>query len=203
MTAGGIILCGGGSTRMGASKPLLPFGPETMLQRVVRLVGSAVHPVVLAAAKRQQLPSLPPAVLVARDESERRGPLEGLRAAWKRMPAGTDIAYVTSCDVPLLKPEFIARMVDLIAEYEIAVPEIDGFVYPLSGVYRRETLRTMEGLLARGQLQVTRLLHLAKTRRVRAQEIADVDPQFLSLRNLNTRDAYLDALRSVNHLGST
>ena len=39
MTAGGIVLCGGKSTRMGRSKALLPFGPETMLQRVVRLLG--------------------------------------------------------------------------------------------------------------------------------------------------------------------
>ena len=45
MTAGGIVLCGGKSTRMGRSKALLPFGPETMLQRVVRLLGSVVQPI--------------------------------------------------------------------------------------------------------------------------------------------------------------
>ncbi len=180
---------------MGASKALLPFGPETMLQRVVRLVGSVVAPVVVAAARGQELPELPAAVIVTRDESDQRGPLEGLRAAWNLMPTGTDTAYVTSCDVPLVQPEFIARMVDFAAGYEIAVPEIDGFSHPLSGVYRRETLETVEEMLARGELRVTRLLDLAKTRRVRAEEIANVDPQLLSLRNVNTRDEYLEALR--------
>ena len=41
---GGIILCGGRSTRMGTSKALLPFGAETMLQRVVRLLATVVSP---------------------------------------------------------------------------------------------------------------------------------------------------------------
>ena len=31
-----IVLCGGRSSRMGTPKALLPFGPELMLQRVVR-----------------------------------------------------------------------------------------------------------------------------------------------------------------------
>lgn len=185
---------------MGASKALLPFGPESMVQRVIGVVGSVVNPVVLAAAKRQQLPSLPAGVIVARDQNDGRGPLEGLRAAWKRMPAEIDAVYVTSCDVPQLKPEFIARMIDLLGLYEIAVPEIDGFVHPLAGVYRRETLNRLEALLARGETREIRLLALAKTRRVQADEIADIDPQFLSLRNLNTRDAYIEALRQFHRL---
>src|SRR6476620_11737545 len=105
MTAGGIVLCGGLSTRMGSSKALLPFGSETMLQRVVRLLGTVVSPLVVVAAPEQALPDLPAAVTITRDENPGRGPLEGLRAGLKALPTGIDIAYVTSCDVPLLVPE--------------------------------------------------------------------------------------------------
>jgi molybdopterin-guanine dinucleotide biosynthesis protein A len=49
MTAAGIVLCGGRSTRMGSAKALLPFGAETMLQRVVRLLGTVVSPVVVVS----------------------------------------------------------------------------------------------------------------------------------------------------------
>jgi len=56
MIAGGIVLCGGKSTRMGVPKATLPFGPETMLQRVVRLLGTVVSPVVVVAAQGQPLP---------------------------------------------------------------------------------------------------------------------------------------------------
>src|SRR6185295_5472848 len=114
MTAGGIVLCGGRSTRMGSPKALLPFGAETMLQRVVRLLATVVSPIVVVAAPQQSLPTLPPDVLVARDEQEGRGPLEGLRAGLKALPDGVDTAYVTSCDVPLLVPGFVRRMIDLL-----------------------------------------------------------------------------------------
>ena len=105
--SGGIVLCGGKSTRMGVAKATLPFGPETMLQRVVRLLGTVVSPIVVVAARDQDLPVLPPDVIVTRDEREARGPLEGLRAGLKALPPAVDAAYVTSCDVPLLVPAFV------------------------------------------------------------------------------------------------
>src|SRR5438034_5216546 len=77
---GGIILAGGKSTRMGLPKATLPFGPELMLQRVVRLLSWVGQPVVVVAAPGQELPSLPGEVLLARDEREARGPLRGLFA---------------------------------------------------------------------------------------------------------------------------
>ena len=55
MKAGGIVLCGGRSTRMGVPKATLPFGLETMLQRVVRLLGTVVSPIVVVAAREQEL----------------------------------------------------------------------------------------------------------------------------------------------------
>src|SRR5512138_2999381 len=133
----GIVLCGGKSTRMGTSKALLPFGPETMLQRVVRLLTDVVSPIVVVAAVDQPLPTLPPEVIVTRDEQEGRGPLEGLRAGLKALPPQVDAAYVTSCDVPLLEPAFVAHMLSLLGDHDIAVMEIDGFTHPLSAVYRR------------------------------------------------------------------
>ena len=48
---GGIVLCGGESRRMGRDKASLPFGPETLLQRVVRQLASQVFPIVVVAAE--------------------------------------------------------------------------------------------------------------------------------------------------------
>src|SRR4030095_9801270 len=90
MKTGAVVLCGGKSTRMGSSKALLPFGPETMLQRVVRLLADVVSPIVVVAAVDQPLPMLPPEVIITRDELEGRGPLEGLRAGVKALPTDTE-----------------------------------------------------------------------------------------------------------------
>lgn len=194
--AGGIVLAGGKSTRMGTSKALLPFGPETMLQRVVRILSSVVSPIVIVAAVDQELPDLPAEVIIARDEREARGPLEGLRAGLKALPANVDAAYVTSCDVPLLVPGFVTEMLELADGYDVAVMDIDGFAHPLSAIYRRSVLPHIEQLLGRDRLRPAFLFDLVKTRRVRPDEItADSDLQ--TLRNLNTREDYAAALAAA------
>ena len=194
MKTGGIILCGGRSTRMGTSKALLPFGPETMLQRVLRLLSTVVSPIVVVAAAEQSLPDLPRDVIVTRDEQQGRGPLEGLRAGLKALPETVESAYVTSCDVPLLVPDFVRTMIALLADQDVAVMEIDGFAHPLSAVYRRSTLPHVEALLAEGRLRPVFLFDAVRTRRVQTAEMMAVDPQLLTLRNLNTPEDYREAL---------
>ena len=194
--AGGIVLAGGKSTRMGTSKALLPFGSETMLQRVVRILCGAVSPIVVVAAPDQELPDLPSDAIVTRDEREGRGPLEGLRAGLKAMPTDVDAAYVTSCDVPLLVAGFVTEMLELARGYDIAVMEIDGFPHPLSAIYRRSTLPHVEDLLAHDRLRPVFLFDLVKTRRVRPEEITS-DPDLRTLRNLNTREDYRAALTAA------
>ena len=201
MKTGGIVLCGGKSTRMGSPKALLPFGSETMLQRVVRLLGSVVSPLVVVASPEQHLPELPASIIVTRDEREGRGPLEGLRAGLKALPETTDAAYVTSCDVPLLVPAFVGRMIELLADNDIAVMEIDGFAHPLSAVYRRRTLPHVEELLAADRLRPVFLFDAVKTRRVQPTEMASVDPQLVTLRNLNTPQDYDEALATSRAAG--
>jgi len=178
---------------MGTSKALLPFGHETMLQRVVRLLSEVVPTIVIVAAVDQELPALPAHAVVTRDEREARGPLEGLRAGLKALPHDMERAYVTSCDVPLLAPAFAKQMLDLSMGYDAAVMEIDGFTHPLSAVYARSTLSPIDQLLANDRLRPAFLFELVKTRRVRPEEMT-ADPDLRTLRNLNTREDYERAL---------
>jgi molybdopterin-guanine dinucleotide biosynthesis protein A len=198
MTAGAIVLCGGKSMRMGTSKALLPFGPETMLQRVVRIVREVVSPIVVVSAVDQPLPKLPAEVIVTRDEHEGRGPLEGLRAGLKVLPTDIDCAYVTSCDVPLLEPGFIRQMLDFARGYDIAIVEIDGFAHPLSAVYRRTVLPYVEELLALNRLRPAFLFGEVRTRRIRPEQMT-ADPELRTLRNLNTREDYEQALADAGY----
>jgi molybdopterin-guanine dinucleotide biosynthesis protein A len=194
VTIGGIVLCGGKSTRMGVPKATLPFGGETMLQRVVRLLGTVVSPIVVVAAREQVLPELPDGVRVARDEREAKGPLEGIRAGLTALPESIDAAYITSCDVPLLVPAFVERMIALMGAHDIAVMEVDGFPHPLSAIYRRSTLPHVESLLAADRLRPVFLFDAMRTRRVKPEEMTIVDPQLRTLRNLNTQEDYRAAL---------
>ena len=55
---------------MGQPKAWLPFGPERMLQRVVRRIGEGTGggPIVVVAAPGQECPPLPDGVTIVRDE---------------------------------------------------------------------------------------------------------------------------------------
>jgi molybdenum cofactor guanylyltransferase len=185
---------------MGASKATLPFGAETMVQRVVRLLGTVVAPIIVVAAQGQALPALPDAVAITRDEREARGPLEGIRAGLRALPQSIDAAYITSCDVPLLVPAFVERMIDLMGDHDIAVMEVDGFPHPLSAIYRRDTLPHVESLLAADRLRPVFLFDAVRTRRVKPEEMTIVDPELKTLRNLNTPADYRAALADAGLL---
>jgi len=195
--AGGIVLCGGSSRRMGRPKPWLPFGPERMLQRVVRLVGEAVGPVLVVAARGQDLPGLPSEVEVVLDRQPDRGPLEGIAVGLAAIAGRAEAAFVTGCDVPLLRPEWIRRIVRLSAGYDVAVPQVGGHEQPLSAVYRTTVLAHAEALLEAGRLRPALLFDLVRTRRIAAEEMADVDPDLESLLNVNSPADYAAALARV------
>jgi molybdopterin-guanine dinucleotide biosynthesis protein A len=191
---GGIVLCGGKSSRMGAPKALLPFGPEVMLQRVVRLLSQAVEPIVVVAAADQELPELPAGVIVVRDRREYRGPLEGLAGGLAALPPACEAAYATGCDVPFLEPRFVCRVLELLGGYDVAVPRTEGFFHPLAAVYRRSVLPHVERLLAEDRLRAADLFDLVPTREVSAAELSEVDPKLGTLRNLNLPEEYQAAL---------
>ncbi len=179
---------------MGRPKAALPFGPESMLARVVRLLGEAVEPVVVVAAAGQELPPLPPEVVPARDRHEDCGPLEGLVVGLRAIGDRAEGAFVTGCDVPLLRPEFVRRMIELSGGYDIAVPHVDGYDEPLATVYRTTVAPKAESLLAAGRRRPRLLFDQVATRRVTADELADVDPGLQSLTNVNSPDDYQAAL---------
>jgi molybdopterin-guanine dinucleotide biosynthesis protein A len=199
MIKGAIILCGGKSSRMGRDKATLPFGPELMLERVVRLVSQVVEPanIVVVAAPEQALPTIPAEVAIARDLVKERGPLEGLAAGLRELTSRVDAAYATACDVPLLSPVFVARMFELLGDHDIAVPRDGEHHHPLAAVYRTTVLPHVEQLLNADRLRPRFLFDEVNTREVDVEALRSVDPQLTTLANLNYEADYLAALAAA------
>lgn len=195
MDVGGIVLCGGQSRRMGRSKATLPFGGEVMLARVLRLLGAVVEPCVVVAAPGQQLPPLPPDVQVIRDRAEGRGPLEGLFGGLSALDQRVDAAYVTACDVPLLQASFVQRMIQLLGDHDAVVPVEGKFHHPLAAVYRTRLVDTIASLLAHDERRMISFYDRVSTRRVDVDQLRDVDPDLLSLLNINRPEDYARVLR--------
>ncbi|HUU82703.1 MAG TPA: molybdenum cofactor guanylyltransferase [Phycisphaerae bacterium] len=189
-----IVLCGGGSTRMGASKAWLDFGGRPLLERVVSAVAQAADPVVVSAAPDQDLPELDPPVLVVRDTVPDAGPLRGFADALATICGQCDAAFVCACDAPFITPAYVNRLLDLLADHDAAVPLIDGHRQPLSAVYRVGVLSTIARLLADGRDSMMALLDALDVRPVTPQDLADVDPDLDAIRDINTPAQYRQAL---------
>ena len=204
---GGIVLCGGRSSRMGSPKAWLDFGGETLLARVVRLVRQRCAPVVVVAAPGQDVPPLPPDVGIARDPLEGRGPLQGIAAGLQALleprpgSEGVDAAFVTSTDAPFLEPALIARLAVLRGDdHDVAVPHTDGHYHPLTAIYAGTCLPHVEALLAADRLRPFFLYERVRTRVCDAgtlladPDLANADPALRSFENLNTPEDYTRAL---------
>lgn len=184
---------------MGRDKATLPFGPELMLQRVVRLISEVVDPtaIVVVAAPEQTLPDLPSTMILVTDEHPQRGPLEGLAAGLRAMPDFVEAIYATSCDVPLLLPDFVRKMFDLLGDHDIAVPYDGQYHHPLASVYRPRVLSAVQSLLANDRLRPVFLFEDVNTLRVPVENLRDVDPTLSTLLNLNHPEDYQAALVSA------
>jgi len=206
VTLAGIVLCGGQSRRMGQPKAWLRFGEETLLERVVRVIGTAAAPVVVVAAEGQPLPPLPTDVHVLRDPVANQGPLAGIATALSFLAmrgATASHAYVASTDTPLLDAAFIRALHELCGKHDAAIAETDGHLQPLGAVYRIALHQTATELLAAGERRLLSLPEACDTRRVDKRTLlenpalARRDPELTSLFNINAPADYERALQEL------
>lgn len=198
-SAAGIVLAGGRSTRMGRSKAALEWHGITLLQRIVGIVGRVVDgPVVVVRAPAQELPELPSGVTVAEDAREGRGPLQGLAAGLAAVGDAAPRAYISSTDVPLLHPAFVGTVLRIAAreDVDVALPVAHGFRHPLAAAYRTSLLPAVERLIEEDRMKPAFLFESASVRELgeeellRDRELAEADPELLSLLNVNDPAEY-------------
>lgn len=201
---GGIVLCGGQSSRMGTPKAWLPIGNEVMLQRVVRVLREVLDPVIVVAAEGQDVPALPEGIEIVRDEHEGLGPLLGLVTGLRAIKGKADGVYLSSCDVPFLTSPFVTRVVkSALGEGPgvglplAVVPCIDGHLHPLAAAYSLGVLPIAAAELEARHLRMTELFMLFRTHFLDEAELREIDPQLNSLRNVNTPSEYEQALQEL------
>ncbi|MHC4695146.1 MAG: molybdenum cofactor guanylyltransferase [Planctomycetota bacterium] len=194
---GGIVLCGGQSRRMGTPKAWLPIGADYLLQRVVRIVGEVVDPVVVAARPRQSIPPLPPGVDTVYDAVENAGPLAGLAAGLAHLAERCDAVFVVSCDHPLISPPFVRRLIDLLGDAPAVVPSHEDHTYPLVALYRVTVHAIIADMLAHRQLLVREFAQRCGARFVLGSDLAEADPALASLRNVNDPESYRQILQEL------
>jgi len=165
-TTVGIVLAGGGSTRLGSvaeatggGKASIPFRGRTLLEHVVAAVAAEVDRTIVVAAPGQRLPALD-GVRVVHDRTPGAGPLAGIRdglrvalAADHATTSPSCHAFVASCDVPLVRREVVRLVLDVATESHSlwTVPIVHGHRQVLVSAMRVELLPRSDAWLASGR----------------------------------------------------
>jgi molybdopterin-guanine dinucleotide biosynthesis protein A len=188
--AAAVVLAGGRSSRMGRPKALLPFGGETLIERILRRLRPLVIESVVVAAPGQELPSLQGRIV--RDRTPHLGPVAGLAAGLAAISAPR--AFVTSCDAPFLDPALIGWMLSEAEGWDVLVPEWEGRLHPLHAVYAAPLGRRYQELLDVGGRRPIELYPAVRVRVVHPEEVKRFDPRGRTFLNLNSPEEYEDAL---------
>ena len=189
-----LIVCGGQSRRMGQAKPHLPFGDDTMLGRIVWTVSNTVAEVVLLTAKVQELPEIDCLHSVMPDRVEQQGPAASIYDGMKTVFGWADAIVVLGCDVPLVTEETIEFLFAELQNHDAVIPRHEGFPQPLAAVYSLNAMEKIGRVLDTGNQRLLSCIEPLDTRWVDAEELSTIDPQLGILHNVNTPDAYREAL---------
>lgn len=190
-----LIVCGGESRRMGRSKPHLPFGNETMLERVVRIVSPTVEEVVLLTSKVQELPLLPYDYVELTDRVEQQGPAAAIYEGMKYVAGWAEASIVLGCDLPLATHASIEYLFAQLADHDAVIPLYEEMPQPLAAVYANDALETFENILSSGNQRLLACITPLNTRWIEPSELTGIDPNLGLLKNVNTPDAYRESLK--------
>ncbi len=193
----GVILAGGGGTRMGADKRFLLLGDKPLLFWTVERLRPLVHELVLSAL--DVAPFAGWDLRLATDHFPGQGVLAGMHAGLAATHA--DWALVVGGDMPLLNPDLVTAMLHLAAhaEADIIVPEWRGELEPLHALYRPEVCTpAAEAVLRTGKRRIVAFYPQVRVQVFPEAEISRWDPEGLSFFNVNTPEDWVLARRHLD-----
>jgi molybdopterin-guanine dinucleotide biosynthesis protein A len=181
---------------MGRSKARLRLGPETMLERQIRLLRAVCRSVAILGPSEEYSGA---AVPVFADEFPGRGPLAGLYTGLQH--TRTEYNLFLSCDLPFMTVRFLGYLCRraLADEADVTVPKsrLRGF-HPLSAVYRRRALPAIRATLQAGENRVSRFFRRVGCRVVTTKEIVQAGFGLRIFDNMNTPEDYERARRLLS-----
>ncbi len=166
MRAGGFVLTGGRSTRMGADKALLPYRGVTLAEWVAGQVREAVGNVALVGSADLYGHLGIPCIAEAYGGC---GPMSGIEAALRS--SALEWNLVVACDMPGLDSAGLALILAEASRTDsdaVVVHDGNGRIEPLCAVYHRRLLPMVQGALECGEYTVRKLLEKQNIRAVRS-----------------------------------
>ena len=191
MSAAGIILAGGKSSRFKGNKAFAEISSQRLIERVFNVL-DAVFPKIIIVTNTPEDYQIFNAEIVI-DIYPGRGPLGGMHAGLIASPF--ELNFVTACDMPFINKELVKYLVDQAAvDDDAVVPVIGGYPEPLTAVYRRTCIKYIEKVIMADLYQVKSFYKYINIKYIPEEELLGFWGEKLFF-NINTMDDLKIALK--------
>lgn len=196
-----IIQAGGGSTRMGRNKALMPFLGKPLIVHILDRLRPLAAELLITTNQPEEFawldaPRIP-------DEIVGLGALGGLYTALRA--ASFPLAAVVACDMPFVNADLLAaqRAILLKEQVDAVLPRLDGGYEPFHAVYRvAACLPAVRKAIDAGQRRAIAWMPDVKVRELTEREIRSFDPHLLAFMNVNTPEEFQQAEQIASRLRS-
>ncbi|MFB0554992.1 MAG: NTP transferase domain-containing protein [Phycisphaerae bacterium] len=181
-SATAIIMAGGGSSRMGTDKCMLPIKGQSMIEAICEQLRGSFDQILISANEVDKFAFL--GFEVIPDKVPEQGPLMGIASALEA--SANELNFVVACDIPKINLACVNRMLTeaLESQADIVVPTTGEEKYePLFAIYRKSALEAINKALSSGKRKITDVFTLCTVKHI---ELDDTD----WLINLNTMAEY-------------
>jgi molybdopterin-guanine dinucleotide biosynthesis protein A len=200
----GYVLAGGGSTRFGRDKALVPFGGMPLLLRVVEALRDCSAEVALIASS-QKYGELDRRLQIVEDRWPGEGPLGGIITALQNTAATRPPSkwnLVMSCDLPFVSTEWLSEMIRraqvAAPEVQVVLPHSEHGPEPLCACYRTDAADALKSVFDDGVRRVTEALKQVRTEVLDESVWKRFDSAGRLFWNMNTPQDFAEAQRFWN-----
>jgi molybdopterin-guanine dinucleotide biosynthesis protein A len=184
--------------RIGNEKAMMNFFGRTLTEWVVDSLRDVVDEIVVVARDGEQMARLHRTVSnvnLTCDEIPGCGPIAGLVAGMSSSRG--EFCMAVGCDLPFLSSKVADKLFQLAYGYDAAVPfRSDGTFEVLHAVYHRErVIEACRKALDRGERKILVPLSNLNVNYVDADQLRPLDPDLLTLLNINTMADFAAARR--------
>jgi molybdopterin-guanine dinucleotide biosynthesis protein A len=176
------ILAGGKSRRMGRNKALLSFRGRPLVARVYETLQPLFEDIFLVTNDPGLFDFVPCPKIP--DRVPGKGPISGVDTALRH--SRNPYVLTVGCDAPFLSPSLLDLLAGKTEEADLVIPCGPHGPEPLCAVYGKGCLPLIDESLRKGDFSLIKLISRLRTREIPREEVASVDPDFRSFRNINT-----------------
>jgi molybdenum cofactor guanylyltransferase len=179
----GVILAGGKARRMGGiNKALIEVRGRPIIERVASTLSRIFTRIVIITNCPDSFRFL--GLPMYRDIIPGSGSLGGLYTGLK--VCGTDYGFLVGCDMPFLRADIIRLMVGKIDDFDVIIPEAQGYTEPLHALYSQRCVPHIEDLIHQTDYKIFNLFHRVRVNMLPESVFTSFDPDLSFIGNVNS-----------------